>query len=693
MREAPETETRRPNHLLGQTSPYLLQHVHNPVDWYPWGDEALEKARRDGKPVFLSIGYAACHWCHVMERESFENEEIAAFLNAHFVPIKVDREERPDLDEIYMNAVQLMTGSGGWPMSVWLTPDLEPFYGGTYFPPEDRYGRPGFLTVLRKVHEAWTARRAEIEQSAEQMTQHLIDASVSTAAASGNEMPDRDLLARAAADLSSRFDAQWGGFGRAPKFPPHGALGILLREHRRSGEKVPLQMVETTLERMARGGMVDQVGGGFHRYSTDERWLVPHFEKMLYDQALLVPVYIDGWLVNRRPIYRRVAEETLDFVRREMTHPEGGFYSSLDADSEGEEGKFYVWGPDDVRSALGEADGEIFCRIHGIAAEGNFEGRSIPNLLEASLEEQARRMGLAEEELLTRLAPLRAKLLQARARRARPGTDDKILTAWNGLMITAFARAYQATGRPEDLVSARRAADFVLSRLAGDGRLLVSWREGKAQVDGFLDDHAFFARGLVDLYEASFEPRWLDEAARITRKMLDLFEDKERGSFFFTAEHHRNLIVRTRSLYDGALPSGAGVAAETLLRLGQHLDDALFREAGTRALSAAREAVERAPSGFTSHLVAADFVLGPAHEIAIVGPPDDPATKALLKTVRDRYLPNRIIALAPPGASVQRWPLLRGKTTVGGKPAAYVCRSYACQAPTTDPAVLARSLR
>jgi hypothetical protein len=684
---------RRPNHLLGQTSPYLLQHLYNPVDWYPWGEEALAKARREGKPIFLSIGYAACHWCHVMERESFEREDVAALLNAHFVPIKVDREERPDLDEIYMNAVQLMTGSGGWPLSVWLTPDLEPFYGGTYFPPEDRYGRPGFLTVLRKIHETWTSRGADLRKSAGELKQHLARISVSGSSAEGQRLPGRDLAARAAAELAERFDPTWGGFGTAPKFPPHGALELLLREHARSREPVPLRMVEKTLEGMARGGLYDQIGGGFHRYSTDERWLVPHFEKMLYDQALLVPIYVDAWRLTGRPLYRRVAEETLDFVRREMTHREGGFFSSLDADSEGEEGRFYLWTPVEIRTVLGDEEGSFFAGIYGIAPGGNFEGRSIPNLIAASLEERARERGLDETLLRARLSPLQAKLREARSRRPRPATDDKILTAWNGLMISAFARAYQALGRPEDLHSARRAAEFLLSRLVRNGRLAVSWREGKVQGEGFLDDHAFLARAFVDLYEASFEPRWLEEASALARALLERFEDKERGGFYFTANDQPDLIVRTRSFQDGALPSGAGVAAEVLLRLAVYFDDARLREAGTRALRAARADMERAPSAFASQLAAADFAAGPVLEIAVVGPAQDPKTRALLLAARRPYAPNRVIACAPPEPPADRWPLLRGKRMVGGKPAAYVCRNYACQAPTTDPTALEKAVR
>ena len=685
-------DARKTNHLAGQTSPYLLQHLHNPVDWHPWEPAALDRARGEGKPIFLSIGYAACHWCHVMERESFEDESIAAFMNEHFIPIKVDREERPDLDEIYMSAVQLMTGSGGWPLSVFLTPELKPFFGGTYFPPDERFGRPGFLMVLRSVAAAWESRRADIETSAEELTSQI--RAIGRAPRPPNEEEPLGLaeIARAAAELSARFDSRWGGFGPAPKFPPHGALGVLLREHARSGEASSLRMVETTLDRMALGGMYDQIGGGFARYSTDERWLVPHFEKMLTDQALLAPAYADAWLLTRKPLYRRIVERTLDFVLREMTVPEGGFTSSLDADSEGHEGRFYIWSPEEVSEALGPQDGAFYSRIYGIVPGGNFEGKSIPNLLGGSLAEQAGLLGTTEQELVSRLEPMGAALLASRERRVRPATDDKVLTAWNGLMISAFARGYQAFGRSEDLRAARRAAEFVLGHLLVDGRLLVSYRAGRPRLNAYLDDHAFLARGLLDLYEAGFDRGHLEASARIARSMAARFADRDGGGFFFTSEDHETLLARTRSLHDGALPSGAGVAAETLLRLATHLDDAELRGTAVQALTAYRRAVERAPAAFASLLAAADFAEGPVHEIAIVGSHEDLPTRLLLQEAWRRYLPNRIIELAQPGERVDGLPLLAGKTAIGGAATAYVCRGTACQAPTTEPEALARAL-
>jgi uncharacterized protein YyaL (SSP411 family) len=691
MSGTPSSEGRRANHLAGQTSPYLLQHLHNPVDWYSWGPEAHEKARTENKPIFLSIGYAACHWCHVMERESFENIEIAAFLNEHFVSIKVDREERPDIDEIYMTAVQLMTGSGGWPLSVFLTPGLEPFFGGTYFPPVDAQGRAGFPTVLARIHEAWVGRREEVEKAGRGLTESIRTVGEGRIASPGGEPVARAEIARAVAELTGRFDARWGGFGVAPKFPPHGALTLLLREHARTGDEIPIRMAEMTLDRMVLGGMYDHVGGGFARYSVDERWLVPHFEKMLYDQALLVPVYVDAWQVTRRDLYRRVVEETLDFARREMTAPEGALFSSLDADSEGVEGKFYVWSPDEVREVLG-SDADLFCGTYGITDGGNFEGKSIPNLLDGDLAARAAADGGTERDLVEKLAPLRAKMLAAREGRVRPGTDDKILTAWNGLMITAFARAFQAFGRPEDLTSAERAAGFILDRLVVNGRLRVSFREGKAQYNAYLDDYAFFGRGLLDLYESTGDRAWLDAATGVTRTLVEHFGDPDGGGFFFTSDDHESLLARIRSTHDGALPAGAGVAAELLLRLALHLDDASFRGPAVATLEAYRPSVEQAASAFPSLLVAAEFAMESPVEIAIVGERAGGDANALLRVVGERFLPNRVIQIGSPDGAHDDLPLLRDKKPVDGRAAAYVCRDYACKAPVTDAAGLVAAL-
>ncbi len=672
---------RKANRLAGETSPYLLQHRFNPVDWRPWGPEALDEARRQGKPIFLSIGYAACHWCHVMERESFEDVAVADFLNRHFVSIKVDREERPDVDEVYMSAVQLMAGQGGWPLTVFLTPSLEPFFGGTYFPPEDRWGRPGFLTLLRRVAHVWESRRDEVSLTAAQVAGHVRALGTVLAASPGAAPPGRREIDAALSDLAARFDPDWGGFGPAPKFPPHGAVALLLSEHARTGAPAALRMATLTLDRMAAGGIRDHVGGGFSRYSVDERWEVPHFEKMLYDQALLAPLYADAWRVTGDPRYRRVAEATLDFVRREMTDPGGGFWSSLDADSEGHEGRYYVWTPDEVEEALGPEPAAAFCRLYGIVPGGNFEGRSIPNRIDGEGD---------DGDVETRTAEIRAALLEARRRRPRPATDDKILAAWNGLMISAFARAHEAFGRPDDLASARRAAGFVLGSLFDGGRLLAVYRAGVARIGGFLDDHAFLARGLLDLYEADFDRSHLEAAVRIAREMVERFAD-ESGGFWLTSPDHEELPARPRSTHDGALPSGAGVAAETLLRLAIHLDDRALREAAARALTALTPAVARAPSAFASLLRAADLLESGAVEIAVVGPREDPRTRALLEAARAAFLPRRVLAWSDGDGRGEG--LLAGKTLVRGSPAAYVCRDYACAAPAVTPDALARRIR
>ena len=673
--------SRRANHLAGQTSPYLLQHQFNPVDWYPWGPEALARAKKEDKPIFLSIGYAACHWCHVMERESFENAAIASLLNASFVAIKVDREERPDLDEVYMTAVQMMTGQGGWPLNVFLTPDGRPFFGGTYFPPDDRMGRRSFPDVLALVRDAWAGHRDDVSGSAAEITRQLVAATAPAQGGSTDKRIGGAEQARAAADLAARFDAAWGGFGPAPKFPPHAALALLLREHALRNEPHALKMVETTLDRMARGGIYDQIGGGFARYSTDGRWLVPHFEKMLYDQALLVPVYVDAWLVTGKPAYRRVVLETLDFVRREMTGPEGGFYASLDADSEGHEGRFYVWTPGEIVGALGESDANFFAKVYGITPAGNFEGRNIPSLIDRPL----------DENLVPRLQPLNAKLLAARSRRVRPATDDKILTSWNALMITAYARAYQAFGREEDLASARRAAAFLGSRLTRDGRLLVSWRNGTAHLNAYLDDYAFTARACIDLYEAAFDPADLARARSLAATILARFGDG-RGGFHFTSDDHEAILARTASTHDGAIPAGAGVAAEVFARLAVHDDDAAMRSARDATLRALAPACRRAPSAFATLLAAATFADGPVVELVVVGPAADPATRALLNAAQRSYLAARAIAWGDGPGGADR-PLLLHKTLVSGKPAAYVCRDRVCAAPVTDPEALRRTIR
>ncbi|HEX7379249.1 MAG TPA: thioredoxin domain-containing protein, partial [Pirellulales bacterium] len=530
-----------PNRLAHETSPYLLQHANNPVDWYPWGPEAIERSRREDKPIFLSIGYSACHWCHVMEHESFENEMIARQLNEGFVCIKVDREERPDLDQIYMTAVQAMTGRGGWPMSVFLTPDLKPFYGGTYWPPVGRMGMPGFDQVLDAVLNAWRERRPLVDQQASDLAAD-VDRAGRMALPPGelSELP----LEAAEAALERVFDHQHGGFGGAPKFPHPMDLRLLLRRWRRAPQAPLLNMVTLTLDRMAAGGMYDQLGGGFHRYSVDERWLTPHFEKMLYDNALLSAAYVEAFQATGRPDYERVARETFDYILREMTSPEGGFYSTLDADSEGEEGMFYVWTPAEIEAALGPDRARTFCRLYDVSEEGNFEGRNILNLPK-TLEQASRILSRDTAELAAELAESRAKLLAVRNQRVWPGLDDKVLVSWNGLMIDALASAAAALGEERYLRAARAAADFILDKMRReDGRLSHSWRAGQAKLDAYLDDYACLANALVSLYEAGFEERWIDAAAQLADILLADFEDHEAGGFFYTATGHEQLISR-----------------------------------------------------------------------------------------------------------------------------------------------------
>lgn len=677
-----QDKSRRANGLAGQTSPYLLQHLYNPVNWQPWGPAALQRAVDEDRPIFLSIGYAACHWCHVMAHESFENESIAAYLNEHFVSIKVDREERPDIDAIYMNAVQLLTGAGGWPLTAFLTPDLQPFAGGTYFPPDDRYGRIGFRALLERVVTVWNEDRDRAIHTGSELTKQLRRIARSDHGKADGAPVGSALIERAIAELTARFDEQHGGFGAAPKFPPDAALTLLLHESHRTRAPQLARIAERTLDAMARGGMYDQVGGGFARYSVDERWLVPHFEKMLYNQALLVPVYVEAFQLTGRQDFRRVVEQTLDFVRRELTDPGGGFYSSLDADSEGTEGRFYVWDQTEVESILGD-DAGFFCKTYGITRAGNFEGHNIPNLLHGSLAEQAAAAGTDEATLERRLAPLRQTLLAEREKRVRPGTDQKVLTAWNGLMITAFARAYQVFGRAEDLAAVQQAAEFALDHLLVDGRLRATWRNGRADLNGYLDDYAFLGRALLDLYETDFDRRWLDRSAQIATTMLQRFGDTERGGFFFTSDDHEALLTRNRSVHDGALPAGSGVAAGWLARLGDHLDEERFRSAARETFIGLQPAVERSASAFASLLLAAARELQPGLEIAIAGSPDAPETAVLVECVRRRFLP-RLTLAAGTGRAVEGLPLFDGRDLLDGKPAAYVCRDRVCEAPVTD---------
>ena len=674
--------SKHTNRLVHETSPYLLQHAHNPVDWYPWGEEALERAKREQKPILLSIGYSACHWCHVMERESFENEEIAAVMNELFINIKVDREERPDLDEIYMNAVQVMTRQGGWPMTVFLTPDLKPFYGGTYYPPTDRYGRPGFPKVMEAVAEAFKDKHTQVLEQADQLTVQLNQ--ISNVVDPHEHELTEELMVHAFQQYRSQFDSHHGGFGNAPKFPPSMGLPFLLRYWHHSGNANALEMAELTLKKMARGGMYDQLGGGFHRYSTDAHWLVPHFEKMLYDNAQLVVAYFEAYQATQKPFYRDIATETLDYVLREMYDAEnGGFYSTQDADSEGVEGKFFVWEPNDVEDVIGEENAEIFCEYYDITPHGNFEGENILHVQTPS-DIFARKLRMELEDLETLLADGKQKLFEEREKRIKPGLDDKILTSWNGIMIRGMAIGYQLTAKPEYLEACEKSAEFVLTTLSQDnGLLLRTYRSGKSHLNAYLEDYSYFIAGLIALYEASFEPRWLTEAERLAHIMIDQFGDDAGDGFFFTGKAHETLIVQSKSAYDGATPSGASMAIHSLLRLTKHLDNPEFHDKAVETLKLYFHQMEGMPTGSGQLLCELAFLLSTPKEIAIVGKKGDAETKAMLAALHGTYQPNKIVALSE-SSDGQILPLLAGKTQVNNTATAYVCENYACQAPTTD---------
>jgi hypothetical protein len=680
------------NRLASETSPYLLQHAHNPVDWYAWGAEAHERARREDKPILLSIGYAACHWCHVMERESFENDEIASLMNRLFVPIKVDREERPDVDEIYMNAVQLMTGSGGWPLTVFLTPDLKPFFGGTYFPPEDRWGRVGFKTVLTQVGGIYRDERANVERSAEQLTEHLRGMS---RLAPSRELLTAELFRGAVRDLGQRFDAREGGFTRAPKFPPSGAIALLLRHHHATGDPDALHMAELTLQKMGAGGLYDQLGGGFHRYATDDTWLVPHFEKMLYDNALLAGVYLEAHQVTGKPAYARVARETLEYVLREMQGPEGGYFSSQDADSEGVEGKFFVWSREEIQTLLGD-DAELFASAYDVSPQGNWEGTNVLRRVR-SAEELAADGTFSATEVEAKLDACRRVLFSTRERRVRPGLDDKVLTSWNGLMIIAMARAYRVLGDARFLESARRAADFLLGTMVEDGRLLATYRAGQAKLLGYLDDHAFLMGALIELFDSDCDLRWLGAATGLAGALDRLFWDDDGGALFFTGKDHEKLIVRSRSGYDGAMPSGNSMAAIYLLRLAALTGEQAHESRARAVLHAFQAQMGRAPGGFLQMLLAVDDYLAPRREIAVVGSESSPQTRDALRRLWRRYAPRTLIALMDPSwpsreERQRSVPLLEGKTWIGEGPTFYVCQNYTCSAPTESLEEVERAL-
>jgi hypothetical protein len=674
------------NRLANEASPYLLQHASNPVEWFPWSEEAFARARDLDRPVFLSIGYAACHWCHVMERESFEDEGTASFLNERFVSIKVDREERPDVDGIYMDAAQAMTGQGGWPLSAFLTPDGKPFYVGTYFPDRPRHGMPSFRQVLEGIAEAWTERRDEIVTQGGRVTDAIARAG---ALDPSPEPPDDATPAAALERLRSAFDPVWGGFGGAPKFPQPMVLTFLLRTAVR-GSLGAAEMVTTTLDRLTAGGIADQVGGGFARYSTDAFWHVPHFEKMLYDNAQLALLFTRAWQVLGHDRFRTTAERTLGYLLREMQHPEGGFWSSQDADSEGVEGRFSVWAWNELVGHVGEP----VARAFGASPEGNWEGTNVlwhPR----SIAEVARQSGLRTDELAEEVEDARAVLFGVRESRPHPATDDKVLASWNGMAIDALARAGRAFGDEALLDAAIRAATFVLTHLRDDdGRLLRSWRDGVTGTAGFADDHASMARACLALFESTGDLRWFDEAESLGEALVRLFADRERGGFFQTGTDTSGLVVRPKDLYDNATPSGNSMGADVCLRLGMLTGDATMTEAGVSALRLVRDAMAAAPTGFGEALSVLDLLLGPAFEVAVVGEPGSPSTRALTDEVlASTWRPRVVLAQGDPSdPASERVPLLRERAAVDGLPTAYVCQGFSCRLPVTAPEAVAELL-
>lgn len=668
------------NRLSTETSPYLLQHAHNPVVWYPWGEEAFAKAKAENRPILLSVGYSACHWCHVMERESFEDEKIAGVMNELFINIKVDREERPDVDEIYMNAVQMLTGRGGWPMTMFLTPDGKPFYGGTYFPPVDRHGLPAFPRVLAGVAQAYHERPQDIENSTAQILANL----EKLAHREETTRPLHiDTLEQVAANLAKHVDQTHGGLGGAPKFPNSMVFSLFLRQAHATGNTRYVELTTHTLRKMAEGGVYDHLGGGFHRYSVDERWLVPHFEKMLYDNALLVPLYLQAYQVTGDEFFRHVVEEILAYVEREMVSPEGGFYSTQDADSEGEEGKFFVWSHEEVMRLLGEEVGELFCRYYDVTDVGNFEHQNIlhPTL---TMEQLAKMFRREVGEVQRLIAEAKQKLFTVREGRIKPGRDEKMLASWNGLMLSAFADAAKVLGHPRYVEIARHNADFLWTRLYRDGRLLHSCKDGQARFNAYLDDYAFVAAGLIDLYEATFERVYLDRAVELTETLLSRFWDEQEGGFYFTSNDHEALISRSKSAFDGAIPSGNSVAVLVLLRLSYLTENSRYLEKAEKTLRLFYDAMEQNPFGFSLMLGALDLYLRRPKEVVVLGPPQAEATTALLAQLHREFIPNKTLWCVDPQRGEQIPSLLAGKTQVDGKLTVYVCHNFTCSLPVTE---------
>lgn len=680
------------NRLIFEKSPYLLQHAQNPVNWYPWRDEAFEKARREDKPIFLSIGYSTCHWCHVMEHESFEAPAVAKLMNQVFVSIKVDREERPDIDHIYMTVSQMMTGAGGWPLTIIMTPDKQPFFAGTYIPKDDRYGCLGMMRLIPQIQEIWSTRRQQVIDTAQQIITKLQHPKIS----SPDDELDESILEKACAELGCRFDYRYGGFGSAPKFPsPHNLL-FLLRYWQRTGKEHALKMVEKTLQSMRRGGIYDQVGFGFHRYSTDRQWLVPHFEKMLYDQAMLAMAYTEAYQATNKSAYAQTAREIFAYVRRDMTDKKGGFYSALDADSEGKEGKFYLWTTDEIHQILGDEEAGLVVKVFNLSDRGNFQEEGAAELsgtnvlhLQRALSDNAVELGMSADELYSRLESARQKLFEVREKRIHPSKDDKILTDWNGLMIAALAKGAQVFNEPDYAQAAKRAADFILKDMTGpDGRLLHRYRDGQVAVSAYVDDYTFLVWGLLELYEATFEIRYLEFALNFTKNLLTFFWDEENGGLFFTAEDGEALLVRQKEIYDGAIPCGNSVAALNLLRLSRLTANSEWEDKAWQITKTFADQVKQMPLAHTQLLSALDFEFGPAFEIVIVGKSSSKDTQAMVNAVRRQFSPNKVLLFVPsetPSPAITRIAeFTKYQKSIDGKATAYICRNHVCSAPTTD---------
>ena len=690
---------RYTNRLIRESSPYLLQHAHNPVNWYPWGDEAFADAKRLGRPVLLSIGYSTCHWCHVMEEESFEDVEIATYLNEHYITVKVDREQRPDVDAVYMSAVQMLTGRGGWPMTTWLTPERKPFYGGTYFPARDgdRGSSMGFLSLLQRLREYYDSDPEKIAEAADTIVKRV---QAALAPVAGEGLVDLSSLDAATRSYRSQFDPVHGGTARAPKFPSTLPIRLLLREHLRSGDAQTLEMVTLTLDKMAAGGMYDQVGGGFHRYSTDAEWLVPHFEKMLYDNALLCVAYLEAYQATGAEKYARVAREILAYVAREMTSPEGAYFSATDADSlnpagEREEGWFFTWTPAEIEAVIGADDAKLVRAYYGVTPRGNFEGRSIFHVTRP-MSTVAGELGLKPEELERRLEDARWKLYEARAKRPAPLLDDKILTSWNGLMISAMAKGGFVLQEAEWLRSAERAADFLLQHLLVDGQLRRSYHGDAARFAAYLDDYAFFIASLLDLYETTFEPHWLEAAIRLQGDLDRRYGDPASGGYFMTGSDAEVLLAREKPGYDGAEPSGNSVAAMNLFRLSEWTSNDAYRETADRLLSSFATILRRSPTALAEMLLALEFKLGKPSEVVIAVPQDPEQAEPFLSILRRSFVPGKVGVVVAEGeaqrALAELVPLVKGKKARKGEVTAYVCQAGACQSPTSDTEVFARQL-